>query len=111
MSQPFRPPRLRLLVLWVAFLSLFGHAAGLSAQDDDCERLTSGGGTRDCTYLEEMRECIDDANESLDECIDDAAGQDTLLSWAVNLVGCEAASLVNLTACAVSVSEDWFGWL
>jgi hypothetical protein len=102
-----RPPRVRLLVLWIAFLSLFGQVAGLHAQDDECVRLTSTGRERDCTYLEEMRDCIDDANDSFDECVDDAAEQETLGGWFVNWVGCEVASAVNNTACAISVTADW----
>jgi hypothetical protein len=101
-----RPPRLRLMVLWIAFLSLFGQVAGLSAQDD-CERMTEGGRIRDCTYLEEMHDCFDDANDSFDECVDDASKQESQLGWFVNWMGCEIGSAVNNTACAVSVTVDW----
>jgi hypothetical protein len=107
-----RPPRVRLLVLWIAFLSLFGQAAGLSAQDDDCVRMTETGRIRECTYTEEMHDCFDDANDSFEECVEDAAKEETMTGWFVNWVGCEVASAVNNTACAVSVTAEWgFGKL
>ena len=102
-----RPPRVRLLVLWIAFLSLFGQVSALNAQEDDCVRLTETGRVRDCTYLEEMHDCFDDANDSFEECVDEAAREETLSSWFVNWVGCELGSMVNNTACAVSVTVDW----
>jgi hypothetical protein len=106
-----RPPRVRLLVLWIAFLSLFGRVSAVSAEDE-CERMTDGGAIRDCTYLEEMRDCVDDANASFDDCVEDAAEQESMVSWFVNLVGCEAGSVVNNTACAISVTVAWgFGKL
>jgi hypothetical protein len=95
----------RHMAAWVALFSFFN--ASTLAAEDDCERLNSDGQTRDCTYLEEMRECIDDANDSVDECVDDATSQDSWWSIGTNWVGCQLAFEVNMTACAVSVSADW----
>jgi hypothetical protein len=93
-------------MLWVALFSFLAHSTAV-AQDDDCERLTSTGETRDCTFLEEARECVDDANDSFDDCMEDASEQEGALTRLINYAGCEAASFVNLTACAVSVTMDW----
>ena len=98
--------RWRLTLLWVALLSMLVRTS-TAAQSDDCERYTSTGETRDCTYLEEMRECVDDANDSFDDCWEDAGTQDSLVARLVNYAGCEEASLENLTACAVGVSTGW----
>ena len=98
--------RWRLTLIWVALLSLLVQTSA-GAQDDDCERMTSSGTTRDCTFLEEIRECVDDANDSYDDCMDDAFNQDGFITIAVNVAGCELASFVNLTACATGGIADW----
>jgi hypothetical protein len=105
MPSTMRFRRLRLMAAWVALFSFFN--ASTLAAEDECERINSDGQTRDCTFLEEMRECIDDANDSLDECVEDAKSQDNWWSIGSNWVGCQLAFEVNMSACAVSVSVDW----
>jgi hypothetical protein len=93
-------------MLWIGLLSFLVQTSALAA-DDDCERMTSTGSTRDCTYLEEMHECLDDANDSYDDCVEDASSQDGFFAEAVNRLGCEASSVVNIAACGLAVSMDW----
>src|SRR5688572_30491149 len=94
--------RLRLMAV-VALFSFFN--ASTLAAEDECERINSDGQTRDCTFLEEMHECLDDANDSLEDCEADAASQDGWISRALNWTGCQAAFEVNMFACAKSVSN------
>jgi hypothetical protein len=91
-------------MLWIGLLSFLAQPV---AADDECERVTSTGDTRDCTYLEEMRECVDDVNDSYDDCMDDAFSSDGFFETAGNVIGCELAFDVNLVACAIGVSMDW----
>ena len=100
-----RSRRVRLTAAWVALFSFF-NASTLVAEDD-CERLNSAGETRDCTYLEEMHECLDDANESLDDCLADAGSQDSFVEKAIGAIGCEAAFEVNMIACGLGVTGSW----
>jgi hypothetical protein len=97
--------RPRLAFVWAALLAFLATPSLVAA--DECERLTSNGTTRDCTFLEEARECVDNANHSLDDCHEDAASKSGWFSKSVNFVGCEAAFMVNIAACGVSVAAEW----
>lgn len=97
-------PRSR-AILWLALLTFFVHASGAAA--DDCERMTDGGATRDCTFTEEMRQCWDDANHALDDCLADADLLDGWFERGLGHVGCAAGFTLNVLACGVSVTTDW----
>ena len=95
----------QVLVRWLALLALLGNASGVAAME--CERVSSAGTKRDCTYVEEMHECIDDANDAKRDCNDDAANLDGLFEKAVAYSACQVVLMTNATACAVSVTSEW----
>jgi hypothetical protein len=91
------PNRVRLGAL-LALLAFLASTSGLAA--DDCERVEDDGTVRECTYLEELGECIDVASEERAECRDAADG-----FW--EKLGCDVTWLGESVVCVIVITSDW----
>jgi hypothetical protein len=91
-----RPFLRRLLALSV--LALVLQASALSA--DDCERTDIKGEPRNCTFLEEIKDCMDDVLDSWTQCMWEADGL-------IDRIACEAAGFVDNTACVAASIPRW----
>jgi hypothetical protein len=94
------PKQGRYLLALLALVGLLLLAQGSEASAQDCQVEDRHGELRDCTFLEDVLDCMYDALDSWVQCMDDADG------WFDRIV-CEASQLINNNACVISTAMEW----